>query len=206
MRDLIIALRVNLLFIVLTGFCFPLFIDAASQILFPFQANGSLIKDSSGKLLGSEIIGQQFTLPKYFHPRPSAAGSGYDAANSSGTNLGPTSSKWFIGLKDDPTTSDTDESYSGVQEIAIDYRNENALQSTSQIPIDAVTRSASGLDPHISPANALVQAERVAKSRTMDIATVSKLIHDNTETRFLGIFGEPRVNVLRLNMALDKVT
>lgn len=205
MKELQSAIRLTLVFVLMTGVLFPLAIWAISQSLLPFEANGSLLYDVSGKLIGSEIIGQTFTSPQYFHSRPSAAGSGYDAANSSGTNLGPTSAKLFAGIKDDPSTPDTDESYSGVADFTVAYRAENGLASDALVPVDSVTRSGSGLDPHITPANALIQAGRIAKARGLSIASVTKLINDSIEPSFLGLFGEPRVNVLKLNLALDKV-
>ncbi len=191
------------MFTLSAGFLFPAVIWGFGQILFSYQANGSLIKEGN-KIIGSEIIGQQFVSPKYFHPRPSAAGSGYDPLGSSGTNLGPTSKKLIVGFPDDPETPDTDESYLGVQGLAKAYREENGLKEDHLVPVDAVTRSGSGLDPHISPQNALLQASRVARERGIDIETVNELIKQSTAGRFLGLFGETRVNVLSLNLALDR--
>lgn len=195
----------TLFFIVITGLAFPVLIWGISQAAFPKQANGSLIKDAQGNVIGSEIIGQNFAKAEYFHPRPSAAGNGYDAANSSGTNLGPTSDKLINGIhkktadgKDDPGNFD------GIVDLAKAYRTENGLAADTEIPSDAVTRSGSGLDPDISPANAELQAARVAKARGMTLDQVKKLIDDNTSGRFIGIYGDPRVNVLELNLALDK--
>lgn len=188
---------------ILTGFVFPLIITAIAQVVMPHQAKGSLITQN-GKVVGSELIGQNFTAPGYFHPRPSAAGSGYDAANSGGTNLGPTSSKLIKGIEDDPKTKDTDESYSGIPQLAKAYREENGLPRSTPLPADAITRSASGLDPHISPANAALQASRVAKQRGISEEKVKQLIAQNTEGRQLGVLGEPRVNIVKLNIALDK--
>ena len=188
---------------VLTGLIFPMLITAIAQAVFPYQAKGSLVTQG-GKVVGSELIGQNFTAPGYFHPRPSAAGSGYDGANSSGTNLGPTSSKLIKGIEDDPATKDTDESYSGIPQLAAAYRKENNLTSSTRLPADAVTRSASGLDPHISPANATLQAARVAKARGLGVDAVKQLVAQNTEGRQFGILGEPRVNVFGLNRALDQ--
>jgi K+-transporting ATPase ATPase C chain len=173
------------------------------QLVFPFQANGSLLKDAKGNVVGSALIGQSFTKPEYFHPRPSAAGSGYDAANSSGTNLGPTSDKLINGLKDDPATKDVDESYPGFRDLAKAYREENGLAADAVIPADAATRSGSGLDPEISPGNAELQVARVAKARGLEATKVKELVAQNTAGRTLGLFGEPRVNVLKLNLALD---
>ena len=191
------------LFFVVLCVIFPLVIFGISQAVFPHQANGSLIKNSRGQVVGSEIIGQSFSKPEYFHPRPSAAGGGYDAANSSGTNLGPISDKLINGIADDPETKDTDESYAGVKQLAAAYREENGLAADAKLPSDAVTRSASGLDPHISIANAQLQADRVAKARRMSKDEVLKLIEANTDPRFVGIFGDAGVNVLKLNLALD---
>lgn len=197
------AIGLTLFFIVFTGLVFPYVIYGISQVIFPHQANGSLIKNAQGQVVGSEILGQNFTKPEYFHPRPSAAGSGYDAANSSGTNLGPTSDKLINGIPDDPATKDTDESYAGVKQLAEAYRTENGLPGDTVLPSDAVTRSASGLDPHISLANATLQADRVAKARGISKHEVMKLVQQNTDPRFVGIFGEDGVNVLKLNLALD---
>jgi potassium-transporting ATPase KdpC subunit len=187
---------------IITGLLFPFLILGIGQVTFPRQANGSLI-EKNGTVIGSELLGQNFAKPEYFHPRPSAAGSGYDGASSSGTNLGPTSKKLLEGIPDDPATKDTDESYSGVPQLVEAYRKENGLAADAPVPADAVTRSASGLDPHISPENALLQAGRVAKARNKAEEAVKELIAKNTEGRSLGVFGEPRVNVLRLNLALD---
>lgn len=195
----------TLFFIVAMGLAFPMLIWAISQAVFPHQANGSLITDTKGNVIGSELIGQNFTKPEYFHPRPSAAGNGYDAANSSGTNLGPTSDKLINGIhkktadgKDDPGNFD------GIVDLAKAYRDENGLAADAPVPADAVTRSASGLDPDISPENAEIQAARVAKARNMPLDDVKKLIDENTSGRFIGIYGDPRVNVLKLNLALDQ--
>lgn len=206
MKELKPAIFLTGVFVVLTGFVFPGLIWLCGQALFPYQANGSLMHDASGKVIGSEIIGQQFTSAQYFHTRPSAAGSGYDAANSSGTNLGPTSSKLFAGITDDPATTEVDESYPGVEQLARSYREENGLPSDAVVPVDAVTRSASGLDPHISPQNALLQAQRISKERSLKIEKIHALINSHIETRYLGIFGDPRVNVVKLNLSLDKVS
>jgi K+-transporting ATPase ATPase C chain len=197
------AFGLTLFFIVVTGLIFPFAIWGVSQVVFPHRANGSMIQDAKGQTIGSEIIGQNFAKPEYFHPRPSAAGNGYDAANSGGTNLGPTSDKLINGIADDPATKDADESFAGVKQLATAYRKENGLSPDAILPSDAVTRSASGLDPHISPANARLQADRVAKARGMDSDDVRKLIEANTDSRFAGVFGEPAVNVLKLNLALD---
>jgi potassium-transporting ATPase KdpC subunit len=198
------AIVLTLVFVVLTGLLFPAAIWGIGQAAFPHQANGSLVKDANGKVIGSELIGQNFTDAKYFHPRPSAAGAGYDAANSSGTNLGPTSDKLINGIKDDPATKDADETYLGVKDLAAAYRKENGLSSNAKLPADAVTRSGSGLDPHISVENAMLQAERVARVNGMKLEDVEALIQQVKEGRFAGVYGEPRVNVLKLNLLLDR--
>ena len=172
--------------IILCGI-YPLIVYGAGQLFFPNKANGSLIEGKDRKLVGSELLGQMFSGEKYFHPRPSAAGTGYDAANSSGTNLGPTSQK----LKD------------AVKAAVEQYRKENNLTPDVLIPADAVTSSGSGLDPHISVRNAQLQTERVAKARSLDENGVRALIEKFTDGRQLGILGEPGVNVLKLNLALD---
>jgi K+-transporting ATPase ATPase C chain len=197
------AIVLTVFFVVGTGLLFPGAIWAVGNVVFPHRAGGSLITDAKGNVVGSELIGQAFTKPEYFHPRPSAAGVGYDAANSSGTNLGPTSAKLFTGVEDNPATKDADESYAGFTQLARAYREENGLALDTVIPADAATRSASGLDPDISPANAQLQAARVAKARGMTRERVLELVQANTAGRFLGVIGEPRVNVLELNLALD---
>lgn len=204
MNDIKPAILMTVLFTILTGVVFPFFIYGVSQVLFHDQAQGSFVTDAKGTLVGSRLIGQNFTLPKYFHPRPSAAGSGYDAAGTSGTNLGPISAKLVQGIKDDPTTDYADETFNGFSDLAKAYREENQLSSDILLPSDAITRSGSGIDPEISPANALLQADRVSKARGIPIQKVKQLISEHTESRFLGIFGEPRVNVLMINLALDK--
>jgi K+-transporting ATPase ATPase C chain len=183
----------TLTFVLLTGLAFPLVITLVAQTAFPHQADGSLVK-VDGKLVGSELIGQPFAGAKYFHPRPSAAGSGYDAANSSGTNLGPTNPKLIEGA----------EGFDGVKQLAAKYRETNGVPTGVEIPVDAVTRSGSGLDPHISPRNAALQTPRVARARGIDEAEVAKLVAEATEESWLGIFGDRRVNVLKLNLSLDK--
>jgi len=168
------------------GVAYPLGMTGLSQLLFPHQANGSLIR-ADGKVIGSEIIGQGFARPEYFHPRPSAAGDqGYDAANSGGSNFGPTNQKLI------------DRVQAGIDR----FRKENP-DYHEPIPADLVTTSASGLDPHISPDSARAQVARVAKARGADSAVVEQLVSRYTEKPTLGILGEPRVNVLRLNLALD---
>jgi K+-transporting ATPase ATPase C chain len=173
---------------VLLGIVYPLLLTGIGQVLFPSQANGSLIHDSSGTVIGSTMLAQSFTQPQYFHPRPSAAGTdGYDATSSGGSNLGPTSQKLLDTVKD----------------RADAYRQENGLGADAPVPVDAVTASASGLDPDISPANALLQAGRVARARGLTEEQVRALVNQYTEGRTLFILGEPHVNVLKLNLALD---
>jgi potassium-transporting ATPase KdpC subunit len=173
---------------IIAGIVYPLAITGFAQVLFPYQANGSLLKDGSGNVIGSALLGQNFADARYFHPRPSAAGSnGYDATSSGGSNLGPTNQKLI----------------DAVQQRAIAYRQENGLAPDAQVPVDAVTASASGLDPDISPANAYLQATRVAQARGLSESQVKSLIDQHTQGRTFGILGEPRVNVLELNMALD---
>jgi K+-transporting ATPase ATPase C chain len=203
LRQLRIAIRSVLVMMVVLGFLFPLLITAIAQIAFRHQANGSLI-GSGGKVVGSELIGQSFASPGYFHPRPSAAGSGYDAASSSGTNLGPTSDKLVNGIhRKLPNGKEDPGNFDGIKDLAAAYRKENGLPPNAPVPADAVTRSASGLDPEISPANAYAQVARVAKARQMSEDRVRKLVASNMTGRQFGLLGEPRVNVLRLNLALD---
>lgn len=203
MKQLRPAILLTVFFVLLTGLAFPVVVWAVGRVAFPTQAGGSLIKDAKGTVIGSSLLGQTFTKPEYFHPRPSAAGAGYDAANSSGTNLGPTSDKLVNGIKDDPATKDVDETFLGFRDLAKAYREENGLAADAVIPADAATRSASGLDPDISPANAELQVARVAKARGVGVERVRQILAENTAGRTFGIFGEPRVNVLQLNLALD---
>ncbi len=196
-------------FTVLCGFVFPFLITAIAQVTMPDRANGSLIK-RNGAIIGSELIGQNFSKPEYFHPRPSAAGAGYDGALSGGTNLGPISGKLINGIHNKlPDGSDDPGNYQGIRDLAIAYRLENGLPENAAVPADAVTRSASGLDPHISPANAELQVQRVAKARGFnDIVTqrLADLVARHTEGRTFGLLGEPRVNVLMLNLDLDSLS
>lgn len=193
-----------LVLMVLTGLLFSAVITGIAQVAFRHQANGSLIKNGA-KVIGSELIGQRFTAPGYFHPRPSAAGSGYDASSSGGTNLGPTSDKLINGIHKKLTDgSDDPGNFDGIRDLAAAYRAENGLPANARVPADAVTRSASGLDPDISPANADLQVLRVARTRGLTEGAVRKLVAASTMGRQLGLLGEPRVNVLRLNMALDQ--
>jgi potassium-transporting ATPase KdpC subunit len=190
-----------LLLTFLSGVVYPLVLAALAWPLFPHQAGGSLVVGDG--FVGSELIGQDFTGPGYFHPRPSAAGRGYDAAASGGTNLGPAHPKLRDGVKDDSSTPDVDESFAGVRELAEAYRFFNGLVPNTPVPVDAVTRSGSGLDPHISPENAALQVARVARVRGMSEESVRRLLAEHTLGRQFGILGEPRVAVLALNRALD---
>jgi K+-transporting ATPase ATPase C chain len=184
-RQMLPGLRMTLVMTVLTGLIYPGIVTGLCQLLFPKQANGSLVyKD--GKAIGSTLIGQNFTRPEYFQPRPSAAGNGYDATASSGSNLGPTSQKLVDRVK----------------ASADKFRKENP-SFTSTIPADLLTASGSGLDPHLSPESVDAQVERVAKARGASPQDIRSLVTQLTEGRDLGFLGEPRVNVLRLNEALD---
>lgn len=203
MKHLRPAIVLTLFFVVVAGLAFPAVVWAIGRVAFPSNAAGNLIKDARGNVVGSALLGQAFTKPEYFHPRPSAAGAGYDAANSSGTNLGPTSDKLVNGIKDDPATKDVDETYLGFRDLAKAYREENGLAPDVVIPADAATRSGSGLDPDISPANAELQVARVAKARGLSADRVRQAVLQSTSGRWLGIVGEPRVNVLQVNLALD---
>jgi K+-transporting ATPase ATPase C chain len=181
------AVSVTVVLTVLTGMVYPLVMFGVAQLVFPRQANGSLIV-RDGQVVGSELIGQNFAADKYFQPRPSAAGDkGYDATSSGASNLGPTNQK----LVDGATAA------------AAAYRQANGLPADAPLPADAVTASASGLDPHISPANAALQAPRVAQARGLPEQRVRDLVAQYTEGRQWLLLGEPRVNVLKLNLALD---
>jgi K+-transporting ATPase ATPase C chain len=183
MRNLIAAVLMTIVTTLILGVIYPLAITAIAQVAFPNQANGQLI-ERNGTVIGSRIIGQGFSSPGYFRPRPSAAGTGYDAANSAGSQLGPTNKKLI-----DAVTANVE---------AARKENPNA-----PVPIDLVTTSASGLDPHISPAAADFQVPRVARERGISEADVRRLVDANTAGRQLGFLGEARVNVLELNIALD---
>ena len=186
-KQMIPGLRMTILLTVLTGLIYPGVVTGICQVLFPAQANGSVIT-RNGKVIGSSLIGQNFAKAEYFQPRPSAAGNdGYDAANSSGSNLGPTSQKLIDRVK----------------ASSVKLRADNPAYSGS-LPADLATTSASGLDPHLSPASAKVQVQRVAAARGVQSAALEQLVDQLTEGRDLGFLGEPRVNVLLLNLALDE--
>jgi K+-transporting ATPase ATPase C chain len=231
--------RFTLAFTILTGLIYPVVMTGISQVIFPRQANGSLVT-VNGKVVGSSLIGQNFSKPEYFHPRPSAAGSGYDATASSGSNLGPTSAKLLRGTTkmDDKKNEVVD--FDGINLRTVHYCLDNDIPYESSVPLDqfktdkgeldevkvikafnddkaplvfkakapipadALTASGSGLDPHISAANADAQAARVAKARNAPVEQVKQLIAQSTEKADLGFLGEPRVNVLMLNIALDQ--
>lgn len=183
-RNLLIAVLMTIATTILLGLVYPLAMTAIAQAIFPDKANGQLVM-REGRVIGSRIIGESFSSPGYFHGRPSAAGTGYDAANSAGTNLGPTSRKLVDAVK--------------TAVAAAQKENPSA-----PVPIDLVTSSASGLDPHLSPAAALFQAPRVAAARRASEADVRRLVGAHIEPRQFGFLGEPRVNVLELNLALDE--
>ncbi len=180
------ALRITLFFTILTGLIYPGIVTGLCQILFHHQANGSMV-EVNGQTVGSELIGQNFSKPQYFQPRPSAAGNGYDGSQSNGSQYGPTNQKLIDRVK-----------------ASVDQFRKDNPDYTGPIPADAVTASASGLDPDISPANAGAQAPRVAKARGASLQDVEQLIAEHTTGRTFGLMGEPRVNVLLLNLDLDK--
>ena len=187
-RQLVPALVALAVLTVLTGVVYPLVVTGVGQVAFHDTANGSLIA-VGGQAVGSRLIGQSFAAPKYFHPRPSAAGSGYDGTSSSGSNLGPTNPDFLKTVAD---------------RVAA-YRAENGLPDGRAVPVDAVTASASGLDPAISIANARLQAPRVAKARGLTDAQVLDAVNSHIDDRPLGVLGDPGVNVLELNLALDRL-
>jgi K+-transporting ATPase ATPase C chain len=182
------AILVTLVLMVITGLAYPGLVTAVAQLLFPHQASGSLVA-VNGRVVGSELIGQQFARAEYFHARPSSAGNGYDDTLSGGTNLGPTSAKLADTLI--------------AQAVDSAVKLDSAVKG--RVPADLVTSSGSGLDPDISPASAALQVARVARARGLDVALVRQLVARHTEGRQFGFFGEPRVNVLKLNLALDSI-
>jgi K+-transporting ATPase ATPase C chain len=193
MKTFLLEMKISVLLttvlVVLLCGAYPLAVWAVAQAWFPAKANGSLIVDRDGTVRGSALLAQNFSSEKYFQPRPSAAGTGYDATSSSGTNLGPTSQKLADSIK----------------AAVAAYRTANGLAAGAPVPADAVTSSGSGLDPHISVANAEIQAGRVARARHLSLATVHALVAAHIEARDLDVLGDPRVNVLLLNLALDQI-
>ena len=187
LKEIKTSVIVTLVLLVVCCGIYPVVIFGAGQVLFPRQANGSLVLDGAGKPIASTLLGQTFSADKYFQSRPSAAGNGYDPTSSGGSNLGPTSSNLVTAI---------------TQRIS-DYRTKNNLATNALVPADAVTASGSGLDPHISVRNAEVQAPRVAKTRNLAVEKVTELIRANTDSASLGFLGDPGVNVLKLNLALD---
>jgi potassium-transporting ATPase KdpC subunit len=185
MKDLITSALMITVLTAALGFGYPFAVWAIGQTLFPHQANGSLIKNERGETVGSELIGQNFSGAGYFRSRPSAAGNGYDAGASGGSNLGPTSAEL-------------------IERVKTDAENLQKENPNAQIPADLVTTSASGLDPHISPVAAEFQIPRVARERNMSVTDLRAVVAKFTEGRTFGIFGEPRVNVLKLNLELDR--
>jgi potassium-transporting ATPase KdpC subunit len=239
LKELGPGLRLTLIFTILTGLLYPAVMTGVSELVFPKQANGSLVT-VGGKVVGSSLIGQNFAKPEYFHPRPSAAGNGYDATASGGSNLGPTSAKLLHGTIATDDKKNETVSFDGINLRIVHYCVDNDIPYESSVPLDqfkdshgdlddvklikafnddkaplvftakvpipqdAVTASASGLDPHISPANAEAQATRVAKARGVSADLVKQLVAQFNEKADLGFLGEPRVNVLMLNIALDQ--
>lgn len=238
-KELKPALMMMVVMTVLTGLVYPAVITVIAQVIFPDQANGSLIV-SNGQVIGSRLIGQNFTKPEYFQPRPSSAGGGYDPTASAGSNLGPTSARFINGTTKKDEKGNEVADFLGIKTRIVHYCLDNEIPFDSSVPLDtfrnaqgnlddarlinafsdakspllfmpktpipadAVTASASGLDPHISPANAETQATRVAKTRGVSMEEVQTLIAQHTEGRELGFLGEPRVNVLELNLSLDQ--
>jgi K+-transporting ATPase ATPase C chain len=193
-KNLITAVLMTIATTILLGIVYPLVVTGIAQVLFPKQANGQLIQKGN-KTVGSRIIGQGFSGASYFHSRPSAAGNGYDAANSGGSNLGPTNQKLIDRVKGDVASAQTDNHGSSSSASA---------SASASVPIDLVTTSASGFDPHITPAAAEYQLTRVARERGATVDQLRALLAKHTEGRQLGILGEPRVNVLELNLELDE--
>jgi len=188
MKTMAIVLRTTIVTLVLTGLLYPFVMTGLAQVLFPWRANGSLVTDEKGQVVGSELIAQGFTNPAYFQPRPSAAGEkGYDATSSSGSNLGPTSKKLQDRINDD-----------------LKRLKEQNPEAAGTVPAELVTASASGLDPHLSPEAMLWQLPRVAKARGVTAERLKAVVDANVEGRTFGILGEPRVNVLLVNLALDR--
>lgn len=186
LRQLRPALLMTVVFTLICGVTYPLLSTVIGEVAFSGKANGSLIK-RDGVVVGSKLLGQNFAAPQYFHSRPSAAGAGYDGSASSGSNLGPLSPDLL----------------SAVEDRAVAYRKENGLEADALVPVDAVTASGSGLDPHISIANARIQARRVARERGLDTSVVEQLVNRYTDDRQLLVLGDPGVNVVELNLALD---
>jgi K+-transporting ATPase ATPase C chain len=187
LKELKVGVIVTVILLIICCGIYPVFIFGAGQLFFPQKANGSLVLDADGKPIASTLIGQTFSADKYFNPRPSAAGQGYDPTSSGGSNLGPTSKTL----------------HDNVQQRVSDYRKANNLPDAQPVPADAVEASGSGLDPHISVKNALFQLPRVAKARSMSQEELKKLVDLYTDGRDFGILGEPGVNVVKLNLALD---
>ena len=185
MKNLLTAILMTIVTTILLGLIYPLLVTGLAQAIFPDQANGQLIRRADGAIIGSRIIGQPFTGPGYFHSRPSAAGAGYDASASSGSNLGPTSQKL-------------------IERVKAQVEDLQKESPGKPIPIDLVTTSGSGLDPHISPAAADYQVTRIARERGLTENDVRQIVGAHTEGRTFGFLGEPRVNVLELNLDLDK--
>jgi K+-transporting ATPase ATPase C chain len=190
LAELRCAVLVTLVLAVVCCGLYPLVVWGLGQAFFSHKANGSLLVDAQGTIRGSRLLGQQFSADKYFHGRPSAAGNGYDGTSSGGSNLGPTSQKL----------------HDSIAQNLSDYRTQNGLATNAPVPADAVTSSGSGLDPHISPENARLQAPRVAKARGLALEKVQALIEKHTDSADIGVLGEPGVNVLELNLALDALS
>jgi len=188
-KNILRSFLLLMIFTIILGFLYPLLITGISKIIFPYRSSGSMIKNQD-KIVGSELIGQNFTGEQYFHPRPSAAGKdGYDPLNSGGSNYAPANEDFILAIR----------------ERISNFRRENNLEDYIKIPSDVVASSGSGLDPDISVDNALLQADRIAKKRNIPIEEINDLIRKNTEKRMLGFLGEPKVNVLKLNLLLDNL-